>query len=111
MDIVKQMEKKYPEMFGDFKKIIDEQYDTFVKKQHDYGPGNIMLGGSVDNEEDVSLALKGITIRLNDKINRLVTLLLKSNREPQNESVLDTFKDIAVYSVIAQVVANKKWGK
>lgn len=111
MDLIEEMEKKYPEMFGEFKKILDIEYTTFAKKQADYGPSNIMLGGDPNNDADVQLSLKGIVIRLNDKINRLITLLLKSNRPPQNESIIDTFQDISVYSKIAQVVAAKKWGK
>lgn len=110
-DLINQMETKYPEMFGQFKKILGEEYETFIKKQADYGPGNIMLGGNIDNDDDVKLAIKGIVIRMNDKINRLVTLTLKSDREPQNESVLDTFQDLSVYAKIAQVVMAQKWGK
>ncbi len=109
--LIDEMEKKYPGMLGEFANISNYQYNTFVEKQHDYGPGNIMLGGNVENDEDVKLALKGIVIRLNDKINRLVTLTLKGDKEPKNESVLDTFQDISVYAIIAQIVANKKWGK
>lgn len=111
MDLIKQMEEKYPEMFGEFKKILDNEYETFAKKQRDYGPVNIMLGGNIDNDDDVNLSLKGITIRLNDKINRLITLLLKSPGKPENESIIDTFKDISVYGIIAQIVINRHWGR
>ena len=39
--VVEQMEKEWPEMTKEFKKIQTEQYELFCRKQHDYGPGNI----------------------------------------------------------------------
>ena len=40
-DIVTLMEKEWPEMTAEFKKLQREQYELFCHKQHDYGPGNI----------------------------------------------------------------------
>ena len=34
-------ERVYPEMMDEFKKIQSEMYETFCKKQRNYGPGNI----------------------------------------------------------------------
>ena len=42
-ELIKNMEKKFPEMTSEFKKLSIEQYVTFVKKQHDYGPSNIAM--------------------------------------------------------------------
>ena len=39
--IVEQMEKEWPEMTKEFRRLQREQYELFLKKQHDYGPGNI----------------------------------------------------------------------
>ena len=42
--VIEQMEKEWPEMTKEFKKIQREQYELFLHKQHDYGPGNISVG-------------------------------------------------------------------
>ena len=42
--IVEQMEKEWPEMTNEFKRLQREQYELFCRKQHDYGPGNISVG-------------------------------------------------------------------
>jgi hypothetical protein len=43
-DIVKYMEHKYPEMTTEFLTIQQEQYELFLRKQHDYGPQNVAVG-------------------------------------------------------------------
>jgi hypothetical protein len=43
-DVVKYMERTYPEMTGEFLKIQSEQYELFCRKQYDYGPQNIAVG-------------------------------------------------------------------
>ncbi len=37
-DVVRYMERTYPEMTGEFLKIQSEQYELFCRKQYDYGP-------------------------------------------------------------------------
>ena len=49
-------------------------------------------------------------LRLNDKISRLVNLILLKNKA-RNESVEDTFLDLSVYGKIALVVMRGKWAK
>ena len=41
------IEKHYPETAMEFQKIQFEQYETFCKKQMDYGPSNISMGTGV----------------------------------------------------------------
>ena len=106
---IKEMEEKYPEMTKEFKRIMRVQYETFCKKMMDYGKGNILLGGDIENEEDREIALKGITIRINDKSNRLINLLLKNKKTVNYESSLDNFQDITNYCIIAQIINNVKW--
>ena len=43
-DVITKMEEEWPEMTKEFKKIQKEQYELFLYKQHDYGPGNISVG-------------------------------------------------------------------
>jgi hypothetical protein len=74
-----------------------------------YGKGNIMLGGDINNEEDRTLALKGIAIRMNDKTNRLINLLLRNKQDVVNESTIDTFQDIVNYAIIALIIQRQMW--
>jgi hypothetical protein len=106
---VKEFETKFPEMASEFKKIMFEEYEMFCKKQLNYGKGNIMLGGDINDSDDRKLAISGVIIRMNDKINRLITLVLKNNKDNVNESVIDTFQDLCNYAIIAQMVDRIKW--
>jgi hypothetical protein len=109
-DVVKKMEQLHPEMMASFRKIQQEQYELFAKKQMAYGKGNIMLGGDINVPEDRIAAIRGITIRLNDKMQRLINLVLKGIENPiQNENISDTFIDISVYGIIAQIVDRGDW--
>ena len=111
MDAIKYIEKEYPETAKEFQKIQFEQWSTFCKKQMDYGPSNIAMGTSLKTKEDRRLSLIGLIVRINDKIQRLMNLVVKHNRDAQNEPVMDAFKDLSVYGIIAQIVDNGKWGK
>ena len=104
-------EKYYPEMTSEFKKIQDEMYETFCKKQRNYGPGNISVGTSLQTSDDIKLSLTGIWFRINDKIQRLKQLVVLGQPDEVGESVDDTFQDLAVYSIIAQIVKRGKWAK
>jgi hypothetical protein len=108
--VVAEMERLHPEMMAAFRKIQEEQYELFARKQMAYGRGNIMLGGDINVLSDRIAAIRGITIRLNDKIQRLINLVLKGVDNPiQNENITDTFIDISVYGIIAQIVDRGDW--
>ena len=111
-DVVKYMERTYPEMTGEFLKIQSEQYELFCRKQYDYGPQNIAVGTILKTKEDVKLSLLGIWFRMNDKIERLKTLLMRNGENSvEGEPVIDSFSDVSNYGVMAQVVARGKWAK
>jgi len=110
-DAITYIEQEYPETAKEFQKIQFEQWATFCKKQMDYGPSNIAMGTSLRTKEDRRLSLIGLIVRINDKIQRLMNLVVKHNRDAQNEPVMDAFKDLSVYGIIAQIVDNGKWGK
>ena len=111
IDPVVWLEKKYPTMTNEFKRIQGEQYKLFCRKQYDYGPMNIAMGTDLSKMEDIKLAITALVVRINDKITRLINLVIKNDREGVNESVDDSFVDLSVYGVIAQIVRNKKWAK
>jgi len=68
------------------------------EKQKDYGPGNISRFG-----------IKGLSVRLYDKVERLANLLVDRNESPKNESLEDTFKDIANYGLIGLMLLRDEW--
>jgi hypothetical protein len=110
-DAIAYIEEAYPETANEFKRLQQEQYDLFCKKQMDYGPSNIAMGTDLKTEEEKRLSKIGLIVRINDKIQRLINLVIKNNREAQNEPTIDAFKDLACYGIIAQIVQNGKWGK
>ena len=110
-DTVAYIKENYPETEKNLQRVLNDMYLTFCRKQFDYGPGNIAMGTSLKNEEEVNIALLGIIVRLNDKINRLVNLSTKHNFEAQNEPIEDAFLDTAIYAAMALIVKNQKWGK
>ena len=105
-------EETYPELAKEFKKIQQEQYELFSEKMMDYGLGNITLGSTLEEEEDVQLSLTGIWLRCNDKINRLKNMLKRKGKNyVENEPMVDSFIDISNYGIIAQLVMRGKWKK
>lgn len=80
-----------------FTTICEEMLQTFVKKHHDYGKGNIL-----------SIKELGIAFRQSEKIERLKNLLMDPNKVPENESIDDNWMDVAVYAVIAKMY-RKGW--
>jgi len=110
-DPVEYCESMYPNTMKEFTKLQEADYKVFCKKQMDYGPGNIAMGTTLANEEDKHLSTTATIIRINDKVQRLLNLVVKSRRDPQNESVEDAFGDLTVYGIIARIVSRDKWAK
>ena len=67
--------------------------EVVIAKQHDYGHDNILV-----------FKEQGLVVRLWDKISRLKNLVWNSNN-PKNESIEDTFTDIAGYAIIGLMLA------
>ena len=102
-------ETKYPELTSEYKKIMMEQYILFCKKHRNYGCGNINVGTNLETDGDVKLALTGLWFRLNDKIQRLKNLVVLGEPDTVGEALDDTFQDLSVYGIIAQIVKQKKF--
>ena len=109
-DAISFITEKYPETTKMFQDIQFSQWELFCKKQKDYGPKNISVGTNLETEEEVKLALTGLWFRMNDKMQRFQQIVI-NNQEPENESLMDTFMDLANYAIIAQLVKEKAWGK
>jgi hypothetical protein len=110
-DIVETMEKEWPEMTDEFKRIMFTQYELFCKKQANYGPDNISVGSDLKSRADKNIALTGLWFRMNDKIQRLKQLVVLGKQDNIGESCEDTFQDLSVYGIIAQLVSSGKWAK
>ena len=112
MSVIEQMELEWPEMTKEFKKIQKEQYELFLHKQHDYGPGNISVGTQLQTPEEVKLSLTGLWFRMNDKIQRLKNLLMSGKQNAvEGETVEDAYLDVSNYGIMATIVNRGKWGK
>ena len=109
--VITQMDIEWPEMTAEFRRLQREQYELFLHKQHDYGPGNISVGSSLETDEDRNIALTGLWFRKNDKIQRLLQLVVKGQPDEVGEAIEDTYQDLSVYGVISQIVSRNKWAK
>ena len=110
--IIEQMEREWPEMTQEFKQIQREQYELFLHKQHDYGPGNISVGTQLQTEDEIHLSLTGLWFRMNDKIQRLKNLLMnKRESAVEGEPMEDAYLDVSNYGIMATIVSRSKWGK
>jgi hypothetical protein len=89
-------------MAFDIYDIQDELVALLLKKHDDYGPKNISNapGGP----------LNGLNVRMYDKLARLDNLI-SNGKNPKNESLRDTFLDIANYAIIGLLVLDGKWDK
>jgi hypothetical protein len=111
-DIVTLMEQEWPEMTTEFKKLQREQYELFCHKQHDYGPGNISVGTQLKTPEEIKMSLTGLWFRMNDKLQRVKTLLMNDRESAvKDEPLEDAYLDVSNYGIMATLVGRGKWGK
>lgn len=79
---------------------FSECYELLLRKQNDYGPTNIALapGGPIN----------GLRVRMHDKLAR-INHLVDSGKDPANESLRDSFLDLANYAIIGLMVLDGDW--
>jgi hypothetical protein len=98
--------KKIQHLDEAFEQVNTELLEMFLKKHADYGKGNILANKEL-----------GIAMRISEKVERLKHLLMKSELSegdeseatPENESIEETWVDIAVYSVIGVLYRRKQF--
>jgi hypothetical protein len=87
-----------------FNEAIQQKFQhaksVLLQKHKDYGPKNIALapGG----------AINGLRVRMWDKMAR-INHLVESGATPENESLKDSFLDLANYAIIAMLVLDGEW--
>lgn len=86
----------------DMWQTYDELAMLLLKKHHDYGPRNI--------SDSPGGPLNGLRVRMHDKLAR-INNLVDNNRVPENESLEDSFKDMANYAIIGLLVLRGQWNK
>jgi hypothetical protein len=93
--ISKQFESALSNAFGELEELL-------LSKHKDYGPKNIAdaPGG----------AINGLRVRMHDKLAR-INNLVDSGKNPEHESLEDSFKDMANYAVIGLLVLRGDWTK
>jgi hypothetical protein len=87
-----------------FEEAVQQKFQhakhVLLTKHKDYGPKNIAFapGG----------ALNGLRVRMHDKLSR-INHLMDTGAKPQNESLKDSFLDLANYAIIAMLVIDEEW--
>lgn len=93
-----------PTLDAAYEQVLDELLAMFLKKHRDYGKGNIL-----------SIKELGIAMRIAEKTERLKHLLMKQEMDPHfqsgpaNESIEETWIDIAVYAIIGVLFRRKQF--
>lgn len=76
-----------------FEKITKEMIELYERKNADYG--------SSASDTYKKFGMNSYLIRLNDKLNRAITLVNNKNQKVKSESLRDTLIDLANYSILA----------
>lgn len=82
-------------------RAVQGMYDTFVRKNRDYGAQNLSASGII-----------GIAVRIGDKVSRiwqLVGLRGQHTASVKEENIADTFLDLANYAVVGYLMASGSW--
>lgn len=88
-----------PELERAWLRKAKEMFNIFCAKQQSYGPNNIALTRE-----------KGVTVRMNDKMQRLLNLHLNDAENPiLDETLRDTVIDLGDYAIIWLLCADGDW--
>lgn len=84
-----------------FTRLANQMVDTYKRKNADYGDS---FGASLDKYGPVAAH-----VRMSDKINRLQSLVVrKQTAQVKDESIADTFLDLACYAIMRLVYIEMK---
>jgi hypothetical protein len=92
-----------------FHEILHGLGELHDQKQADYGRGDDPFSNVRSSEEWGVDGWMGAMVRLNDKVRRLQSLATKGHLV--NEAATDSFRDIAVYAIIAMVLFEQQHGR
>ena len=83
--------------FEEMKKITEELESLLREKNKMYGDENV-----------VKMGKGGVLFRIEEKVERLKHLI-KTNQNPEKETMEDTWKDIANFGIIGLMLERNKW--
>lgn len=83
--------------------LSEQLSTTLIQKNHDYGNS---YEKTVNEYGDMIIPL-----RIDDKVNRLKTLLSGTDSQVRDESVADTLLDIAGYALLGAELWNRRLGE
>jgi hypothetical protein len=88
----------------EFEEAVQQKFQhaksVLLQKHKDYGPKNI--------SQSPGGPLNGLRVRMWDKFAR-IDHLIKTGSTPENESLKDSFLDMANYAIIAMLVLDDEW--
>lgn len=105
-EIKKQLSKGLKDMAGPdtnkatFESVLDEMKELHAKKDKDYG--------SAFHKSFEEFGATAGVVRLNDKMERVKSLVKNGKAEVKDESLLDTLEDMASYAVMLYVELKNK---
>ena len=105
-EVEKQLSESLKEMTGSdtrkatFESVLDEMKELHAKKDKDYG--------SAFHKSFEEFGVTAGVVRLNDKMERVKSLVKNGKAEDKDESLLDTLKDMASYAVMLYVELKNK---
>jgi hypothetical protein len=105
-EVEKQLSEGLKEMAGSdthkatFESVLDEMKELHTKKNKDYG--------SAFHKSFEEFGVTAGVVRLNDKMERVKSLVKNGKAEVKEESMLDSLKDMASYAVMLYVELKNK---
>lgn len=106
IDLLKQMGVPSTLITGDvvaFTKKIEKIVQLYAKKNEDYG--------NAFHTSFTKWGMMYLLSRLDDKLNRLITITKNGNSAVSSESAMDTLMDLAAYSIMGIVEIQKEMGE
>lgn len=89
---------------------LEDMVSTYSSKNKDYADTDNPYSNFEDTAYDVGIDdfedIDAVRVAISTKVGRLRTLK-QSGKAPENESVVDTYRDLAVYSLIAFAMAKQ----
>lgn len=87
-----------------FYEILEELMQLHSDKNHDYAGKEDPLSNLKGCEQMGIPAWVGVAIRINDKFSRMVNFVKNRAVLVESEGIKDTFKDMAIYAVLALIL-------
>lgn len=101
------------EYFGHqrFYQILDQLAELHSNKNHDYAGTRHPLANLLECGEAGVNPWKGVIVRLTDKMSRLKSYARQGEFLVKNEGLIDTFRDMAVYSILGIILYEEENAK